>query len=274
MGISIIYMIFTKDEIITTDKYWKAFSEIYYKTDVIQWKESIIWRDSILNPPLKNTSIIISGHSDYTITSEIVDYYQPKIWYCINKQTDRPNIFALPLGITNDTYESELHPIYGNIDSMIQVMHETTAYKNWIYMNFNINTYPIERNAVYDLLKDRSYVTIGETINTLDGRIQFLREIKAHTFVLCPRGNGIDTHRLWETLYMGSIPILRKDIAYMDFTDLPICFVDDWNEINMDFLQIEKERIYNQRWNLDKLKIGYWIDIIKNAYCVIGKEYL
>lgn len=253
-------MIFTKDEIITTDKYQQAFPEIYYKTDVIQWKESILWRDSILNPPIKNAPILLSGHSDYAITDEMVDYYHPKTWYCVNKQTNRSNVFSLPLGITNNTNESELHPIYGNIDTMIQVMHETSVYKNWIYMNFNINTYPLERNYVYNILKDRAYVTIGEIINTLDGRIQFLREIKAHTFVVCPRGNGIDTHRLWETLYMGSIPILRKDIAYMDFMDLPICFVDDWNEINMDFLQREKERIYNLTWNIDKLKINYWIE--------------
>jgi hypothetical protein len=255
---------FTKDDIITTDKYWKTFPEIYFKTDVIEHKESLIWRDSIVYPPIKNTAIILSGHSDYAITDEIVDYYQPKIWYCVNKQTRHSTVFALPLGITNDTNESVLHPIYGNIDCMIQVMHETIEYKNWIYMNFYMNTYPIERNMVFDLLKDSSYVTIGETIHTLDGRIQFLRDIKAHTFVVCPRGNGVDTHRLWETLYMGSIPILRKDIAYMDFIDLPICFVDNWEEINMEFLQKEKERIHNQRWNLDKLKIGYWIDRIKN----------
>lgn len=253
---------FTKDDIITTDKYSQAFPEIYFKTDVIEHKESLIWRDSIVYPPLKNAPIILSGHSDYAITDEMVGYYHPKTWYCVNKQTKHSNVFALPLGITNNTNESELHPIYGNIDCMIQVMNETIEYKNWIYMNFNINTYPIERKGIYDLLKDRSYVTIGETINTLDGRIEFLRDIKAHTFVLCPRGNGVDTHRLWETLYMGSIPILRKDIAYMDFMDLPICFVDNWEEINMEFLQKEKERIHNQQWNLDKLKIGYWIDRI------------
>jgi hypothetical protein len=258
-------MYFTKDEIITTDKYWKAFPEIYYKTDVIQYKKPMVWRDNKLFPPIKNTPIIISGHSDYAITDENVEYYQPKIWFCVNKQTNKSNIIALPIGITNDTNESQLHTIYGNIDCMIQVMHETLEYKNLIYMNFNVNTYLQERPYVYDLFKDRSYVTIGETINTLDGRIEFLREIKAHTFVLCPRGNGIDTHRLWETLYMGSIPILRKDIAYMDFIDLPICFIDNWEDITLDFLHTEKERICNQTWNIDKLKIGYWLDKILNS---------
>ena len=259
-------MQFTKEDIITTDKYATAFPMGYFKTDVIFSNTPMLWRDRIIHPPAQQLPILISGHSDYGITDEIVDYYQPKIWFCVNKQTNKSNVFALPLGITNNTNESELHPIYGNLDIMINVMHETSVYKNWIYMNFNIDTFPTERKYVYDLFKDRDYVTIGETVNTLNGRIEFLREIKAHVFVLCPRGNGIDTHRLWETLYMGSIPILRRDIAYMDFIDLPICFIDDWNEINPSFLQKEKERIVSQTWNMDKLKIGYWIYRIQQHY--------
>lgn len=29
-----------------------------------------------------------------------------------------------------------------------------------------------------------------------------------YRFVFCPRGNGIDTHRFWESLYRGSIPVV------------------------------------------------------------------
>lgn len=29
-----------------------------------------------------------------------------------------------------------------------------------------------------------------------------------YKFVLCPGGNGIDTHRVWETIYRGSLPIV------------------------------------------------------------------
>lgn len=259
-------MQFTKEDIITTDKYATSFPTCYYKTDVISNLSPMIWRERFIQPPSQQLPIIISGHSDYEITDEMVDYYQPKIWFCVNNQTSRPNVFALPLGIANNTNETETHPISGNLDIMIQVMQENIECKNWIYMNFNINTFPSERNHVYNLFKDREYVTIGETIITLDGRTQFLRDIKSHTFVLCPRGNGVDTHRLWETLYMGSIPIVRKDILYIDFIDLPICFVDNWEEITQEFLQKEKERIYSQTWNLDKLKIGYWINRIKQYY--------
>lgn len=105
-------------------------------------------------------------------------------------------------------------------------------------------------------------MSIGNIVNTLEGRTQFFREIKAHSFTLCPRGNGIDTHRLWETLYMGSIPIVRHDVAINEFNDLPICFVNNWHEVTVEFLEKERIRIKNATYCMNKLKIGYWINKI------------
>jgi hypothetical protein len=34
--------------------------------------------------------------------------------------------------------------------------------------------------------------------------------ISRYRFVLCPRGNGIDTHRFWETVYHGGIPVVNE----------------------------------------------------------------
>ena len=257
-------MIFTQDDIITTDKYLNAFPNIYYKTDAIVQNRSIIWRNNKVHPPDKNSPIMLTGHSDYSITDKEVNLFKPKIWFTVNKQTTLQNVYSLPLGITNNTNESDLHSIYGNLPCMILIMNEQIAKcKTLVYMNFNINTFPEERQQVYNMFKDKKWVTIGHIKNTLEGRKQFLRDIKSHVFVLCPRGNGLDTHRLWETLYMGSIPIVKKDIAFKDFEDLPICFINDYNEISETFLQTEQDRIMNTSYCLDKLKIDYWINKIQ-----------
>ena len=254
-----------KDDIITTDKYLEAFPKDYYKTDCIINKSPIRWRGVTHPSPSKNLNIIISGHSDYGITSDLVKYYNPNTWWTINKQTSDIRVHSLPLGITNDTHESSLHSIYGNLDSMIQVMHEPKHDKNLVYMNFNILTYLQERKTVFDLFKEKEWVTQGIIQNTLEGRTKFLQEIRNHTFVLCPRGNGVDTHRLWETLYIGSIPIVKRDIALKDFEDLPICFINDWSEITVEFLENEKYKILSKNWNIEKLKVSYWIDAIKSV---------
>ena len=257
---------FSKEDIITSDKYLKAFPSNYFKTDCILHNSSMSWKNKLVNPPVKNQSLIISGHSDYGITNELVQQFTPSAWYTINKQTDDPRVHSLPLGITNNTNESDLHQIYGNVECMIQVMNEPKQDKNLVYMNFNISTYTQERQHVFNLFQDKEWVTKGIIENTLEGRERFLREIRNHTFALCPRGNGIDTHRLWETLYMGSIPIVRTDIGYLEFEDLPICFINDWSEITLDFLNNEKNRIFSKQWSLEKLKVSYWINRISESF--------
>jgi hypothetical protein len=255
----------TKEDIITTDKYFRTFPENYYKTDCITQKSAMWWRNVLVKPPPKNSNLIISGHSDYGITDDLVEYYNPKIWYTVNKQTVDSRVHSLPLGITNNTNESSLHPVYGNLESMIEVMQEYKQDKNLVYMNFNTSTFPHERRQVFDLFQDKEWVTKGAIENTIEGRTRFLRDIRNHTFVLCPRGNGVDTHRLWETLYMGSIPIVKRNVALADFEDLPICFINDWFEVTPEFLVDQRDQIQSKSWNMQKLKVTYWIDRITSC---------
>jgi hypothetical protein len=134
-----------------------------------------------------------------------------------------------------------------------------------VYMNFRANTHS-ERTIVYDLFKDKEWVTVRQSNSTIDGRKLFLQEIRSSKFVLCPRGNGVDTHRLWETLYMGSIPIVKRHVALDEFLDLPICWISEWEEVTKEFLEKEYFRITVKKdWNYDKLKIGYWKNRITNS---------
>jgi hypothetical protein len=47
--------------------------------------------------------------------------------------------------------------------------------------------------------------------------------------------------------------------------DLPILFVDDWKEVTQDRLLAEQKRIESTSWNMEKLKVGYWIKVIKES---------
>jgi hypothetical protein len=255
-------MQWTADDIITSDKYLKAFPNDYYKTDVFYTNHPFTWRDGIQKLPESNARLLVSGHSDYPIVDEIASRYPNACWYSVNTQTPRVN--GLPLGITNNTEESELHPIYGNTDVMVDVARAPRSIQNLVYMNFSVGTYPVERDPLWNTMKDKQWVTAEMPENSLEGRKRFLQNARNHSFVLCPRGNGIDTHRLWETLYMGSIPIVRRDIAHSGWTDLPILFVDSWEEVTEEMLREELERMKSKEWNIEKILIGYWIDRIRN----------
>lgn len=259
------YTMIRKEDIITTDGYLRAFPNDYFKVDVIVSRSSIHWRGRLHHPPTVRRTILITGHGDMGITDNLVRAYSPKLWWTTNKETTDPRVHSLPLGITNDCLDTPIHPIFGNLDIMVDGMGTPRHIKNRVYMNFNTHTYPVEREGVYTYFKNKEWVTCGTIVNTLEGRKAFLNDIRNHEFVLCPRGGGVDTHRLWETLYMGSIPIVRRDIAIQDFSDLPICFIDDWDQVTPDFLDSELKRIKNGVFNMDKLKISYWIQSIQDS---------
>jgi hypothetical protein len=51
-----------------------------------------------------------------------------------------------------------------------------------------------------------------------------------YRFIACPRGNGIDTHRFWETLYRGSLPVVIDDAwaSNMHSLGVPMIRTTSW----------------------------------------------
>lgn len=256
-------MTWTRDDIITSDGYLSAFPQNYHKADVFYQATPIVWRGKVHGVPSPSASLIVSGHSDAPIVDAIARRYPRAVWFAINKQTS--GVHGIPLGITNNTQESALHPIYGNTDIMVDVASHPRTVENLVYMNFSSHTYPYERTRVWTMFHAMPWVTCEQPDDSIAGRRRFLRGLRNHSFVLCPRGNGVDTHRVWETLYMGSIPIVIRDIAHSDWMDLPILFVDSWNDVTETYLLNARDRIESAEWNMKKLLIGYWIDLINKT---------
>ena len=146
---------------------------------------------------------------------------------------------------------------------MLDIIQEKITKDKLVYLNVNSNTHP-SRITVINKFKDKSYVTYEQPTNTMNGRKDFLRQIRQHSFVICPRENGIDTHRLYETLYMGSIPITEYNDIYANLLDLPILFITDWNIITEEYLINKLKEMKTRKYNMNKLYIKYWFNLILN----------
>jgi hypothetical protein len=170
----------------------------------------------------------------------------------------------IPLGLTNSTNESELHTIFGN-HNLLKIANETEPFpekfKGKVFGNFSISTNKKERSALASLLQKSGNVYQDPNLSP-EGRIEFLSKLRRFGFVACPVGNGIDTHRVWETLYMGGVPIvLRNPIVEELLKDLPHLVVTSWKEIaSREFLEREWNRTVTQKtYNYRKLDINYLI---------------
>ena len=85
---------------------------------------------------------------------------------------------------------------------------------------------------------------------------------KDFKFVLSPKGAGLDCHRTWEVLAMGSIPIVLSSSIDDVFKGLPVVIVDSWSEINEEFLHSKYEEIRKKKerneYKMEKLQLDYW----------------
>ena len=91
--------------------------------------------------------------------------------------------------------------------------------KEMIYINFQVNTNYLERSKIYRKLKQKDYVFIDNP--NLDLKM-YIKNLNSFKLILTPWGNGVDTHRIWESLYAGSIPIIKNHITFKTLDGLPI----------------------------------------------------
>eukprot|EP00808_Paulinella_micropora_P021820 g8742.t1 len=50
-------------------------------------------------------------------------------------------------------------------------------------------------------------------------------------FALAPRGNGLDTHRFWEMLFLGTIPVVESSSLDPLYTGLPVLILKQWTQL-------------------------------------------
>lgn len=221
---------------------------LFCKTDHILQLFEILENEN----EIKNIKLI-THESDYEINENLFRL-KPKCiskWYAINVNYKNKNLIPIPLGIANDYCKITLK--YDDLK------REGTA-KKLLYINHRNSTYPQSRTWIYDHFETNDWCTVDEPNLSLE---QYKKQLDNHKFILCPRGNGIDTHRLWESLYHGIIPIVEDHIQYSCLKDLPVLIVKSFKEIDENFLHQKAEEISKGKFNMDKLKTSWWINFIR-----------
>ncbi len=201
--------------------------------------------------------VLITHNSDHEVTEELYSRRPPNVlrWFSVCATHKGDYLEPLPVGLENEEW-SKVFRVFKH-EEIRRKQTEEKTYKNLLYLNISIRTNPKERELPYNLLANKPFVTTVSNPNTFDF-LTFIDNVYRHKFVLCPRGNGTDSHRTWETLYLDSIPVMKRTWENSFYQDLPICFVDSWEQVTEEFLNTEYDRIINAEWNLDKLEFDYW----------------
>lgn len=189
---------------------------------------------SFIAPRLHEPYVLLTHNSDHSVSLEDLDLMNhPSLiaWFAQNCETSHAKLNALPIGLANSQWGST------RVVDVFDAGHMYQKTKN-LYVNFSASTHP-GRQSIIDLVSNIPGVTVGSSV----GFEQYITQVAEHRFCLCPRGNGIDTHRFWEAQYVDTIPVLLKQDWTSAYSNLPILLIDAWE----DLLQLNWEEAYVRR---------------------------
>ena len=144
-------------------------------------------------------------------------------------------IIPIPIGIANSQWP------HGDLNSLNRILSILEKYKKnkTFYLNFRIKNNRKKRNLCYEKIKKSKFDI--EEIPKLEYP-EYLKCLVCYKFAICPEGNGLDTHRFWECLYLKVIPVcLKNQITIFYNQYFPILLLNHWDEIN----NINIDEIYN-----------------------------
>ncbi len=94
----------------------------------------------------------------------------------------------------------------------------------------------------------------------------FYREILQHVAIVCPRGNGRDSHRAWESLYLGRVIITLHSPADKLWDGFPVILLNSWEELSMHENEIlDAATKLETRDSIHKLFMPHWLCLIGSA---------
>lgn len=171
-------------------------------------------------------------------------------WFLVNANIDDPRVIYLPLGLYHEG-ATEVISHLGNLP----------AKQNLLYLNWT--NYTLERVHLKQYFRQFPWAIVDDSRRPFK---EFLLNIASFKYILCPEGNGLDSHRIWESLYLGCVPIMIKSrFAFKMAETFPaIMIVNDWSDITESLLQTYYES--HSSWiDLKKLDLNYWAEEINRA---------
>lgn len=217
----------------------------------------------------RNFKILISHHSDVPATEELYEKFLKcgkfRYWFSQNfnfKETKRA--FAIPIGM-----ESTKLCYFSKYDIMMEEKKKNITPSKLLYASFKTISNEEKRWDCINTFKNKSYLT--NKVNKfpslrklkIEDYRKFVDEILAHQFVLCPEGNGIDTHRFWEVIYLGRYPVVLHNNVTDIFNDLPVLILNNWTEFESKYKKFLDET-KNKTYNFEKLTPSYWINLFNS----------
>lgn len=241
-------------------------STIYIGTNIASLVQLVEYFFTKWHPRIRHPYILITHSSDQSLPGTLIRYANdPKIlaWFTMNMDAQHPKVFPLPIGFVHKLSPSGNTDFFDEITKDLPTLY--TKKDKLVYANFTTETNPGERRACRDACKEKSFITYAKRKPFKD----YMHDIAHHKFVLSPAGTGLDCHRTWEALLVGSVPVVKTSTLDPLYEGLPVLIVQDWSDITEELLENywQENLSFIMSFNREKLYADYWFAKIKEAAC-------
>lgn len=222
-----------------------------------------------LHPKIQVPYFILT-HGEYldTFTDSYFKYTkEPNLlaWFTIHPpKKSHEKVFPLALGIVqyDDLYDkrAEVHKQF--------LKYRRTKKDKLLYMNFTDWKNPA-RKKIRDFFLTKPYCHNGDPCRFS----QYIKETAQHKFIISPPGLGPDCYRIYESLLVGTIPVVQH--SYMDYMyeGLPVLFIDTWDEVTQEFLEQKYKEITARKYDPKRLYMEYWLEQINQVRDRLCREH-
>jgi len=174
---------------------------------------------------VSNKYYLVTHNSNIEIGKYIEKYIDEKIihWFALNLDLNHPKATLIPYGLEN------LRRLrYGRKEWFKS--KKFLKSENYVLASFDIFKNYDEREPILEILKNNKLVNF----NKFSSKREYFYNLKSFKFLICPRGQGYDTSRIWEALLCGVYPILKlnEHSKILKEIGLPAIYLEDWNDLN------------------------------------------
>lgn len=210
------------------------------------------WSDILLelqqHHPLP-VKLIIIGDSDYCLGHEhmetLLAFFPETHFWIQNWYGSHERVKLLPIGV-NGSWKS--------------TRERTRPIGISFLLHYIGNTH---RDEFFSFLNE--HPSIQESCLPKTGFQDYCELLSECYTTTCPMGEGYDTFRFWESLMMGTIPIVKEhpfyEVLRMNYPTLPFVVVKDWKDL-FDLIPRINQEWYEAIWkeaDLSCLEFESWI---------------
>ena len=207
-----------------------------------------------------NAKVLIFGNNDVDFTKfEFTIPKSVKKIYLQNSTIDDPLFGTIPIGIESLKY------VTNGLPKLFSPEYSSRVKNNRILVGPFGNTH-LDRQILLNQ-QERNFRNVDFIYGRLSP-LEYAETSSNYSVVACPRGNGLDTHRFWEALYRGAMPLVVESpwTNYWSRKGVPVIEIPNWEyDLDQILLSESLNLVFNPNES-DFIWEPYWYTEIRQGF--------